>query len=135
MVVLSRLDRERASLERTLESLRQSCGREIVPIQLPIGEERAFKGVVDLVAMKAYTFATDGSGKMTEAAVPADMTDRANAAREALIELGAEADEQLMEKFFDAGTLTQEELVTGLKKATESAKVFPLVCTGGSSNI
>ena len=53
MVVLSRLDRERASLERTLESLRQTCGREIVPIQLPIGEERDFNGVVDLVSMKA----------------------------------------------------------------------------------
>ena len=75
---LNRLDRERASLERTLESLRQSCGRAIVPIQLPIGEEKDFKGVVDLVAMKAYTFAGDGSGKVTEGAVPADMTDAAN---------------------------------------------------------
>src|SRR6185436_18771464 len=96
MVVLSRLDRERASLERTLESLRQTCGREIVPIQLPIGEERAFNGVVDLVSMKGYTFATDGSGKVTEGAVPADMADQANAAREGLIEMVAEADEQLM---------------------------------------
>jgi elongation factor G len=135
IVVLSRLDRERASLERTLESLRQSCGREIVPIQLPIGEERAFKGIVDLVSMKAYTFATDGSGKLTEGAVPGDLTDQATAAHEALIEMVAEADEQLMEKFFDAGTLTHEELVAGLKKATMSAKVFPLVCTAGSSNL
>ena len=106
-----------------------------MPIQLPIGEERDFRGVVDLVAMKAYTFATDGSGKMTEGAVPADMTDAANAAREALIEMVAEADERLMEKFFDAGTLTQEELVAGLKKATHSAKMFPLVCTSGFANI
>jgi elongation factor G len=135
IVVLSRLDRERASLERSLDSLRQSCGRTIVPIQLPIGEERAFKGVVDLVAMKAYTFATDGSGKVTEGTVPADMTDQVNAAREALIEMVAEADEQLMEKFFDAGTLTQEQLVAGLKNATMSAKVFPLICTAGSSNL
>jgi elongation factor G len=135
IVVLSRLDRERASLERTLESLRQSCGREIVPIQLPIGEERAFKGVVDLVAMKAYMFATDGSGKVSESAVPGDLTERVNAAREALIEMVAEADEQLMEKFFDAGTLAQEELVAGLKKATTNAKIFPLVCTAGSSNL
>ena len=97
------------------ESLRQACGRAIVPIQLPIGEERDFKGVVDLVSMKAYTFASDGSGKMTEGAVPADMTDAANAAREALIEMVAEADERLMEKFFDAGTLTQDELIGGLK--------------------
>src|SRR6266540_2308846 len=135
IVVLSRLDRERASLDRSLESLRQACGRTIVPIQLPIGEDRNFRGVVDLVQMKAYTFATDGSGKMTEGAVPAEMNDAATAAREALIEMVAEADEQLMEKFFDAGTLTQEELTRGLKNATASARLFPLVCASGLANI
>jgi elongation factor G len=134
-VVLNRLDRERASLERTLDSLHQVFGRTIVPIQLPIGEENNFKGVVDLVAMKAYTFATDGSGKVTEGAVPGDMTDAVNKAREALIEMVAEADEQLMEKFFEAGTLTQEELLKGLKTAVQSAKIFPLVCTAGRANL
>jgi len=135
IVALNRLDRERASLERSLESLRQSCGRSVIPIQLPIGEEKNFKGVVDLVAMKAYTFATDGSGKMTEGAIPGDMNDAATAAREALVEMVAEADEQLMEKFFDAGTLTQEELVNGLKQAVQRAKIFPLVCTSGMDNL
>ena len=135
IVALNRLDRERASLERSLESLRQACGRTVIPIQLPIGEEKQFTGVVDLVTMKAYTFATDGSGKMTEGAVPTDMTDSANAAREALIEMVAEADERLMEKFFDTGTLTQDELVAGLKQATHSAKIFPLVCVSGYENI
>jgi elongation factor G len=135
IVALNRFDRERASLERSLESLRQSCGRAIIPIQLPIGEERDFRGVVDLVAMKAYTFATDGSGKMTEGDVPGDMTADVNAAREALIEMVAEADERLMEKFFDAGTLTQDELVAGLKAAVGDAKIFPLVCTSGALNV
>ena len=135
IVALSRLDRERASLERSLDSLRQTCGRTVVPIQLPIGQEKQFTGVVDLVAMKAYTFATDGSGKMTEGAVPDDMVSDANAAREALVEMVAEADESLMEKFFDAGTLTQEQLVAGLKQATASAKMFPLVCVSGYENI
>ena len=135
VVVLNRMDRERASLERSLVSLRQSCGRTVIPIQLPIGDEKAFRGVVDLVAMKAYTFETDGSGKMTEGAVPADLAETAAAAREALIEMVAEADERLMEKFFDAGTLTQDELVAGLKLATQAAKVFPLVCASGLANI
>ncbi len=135
IVALNRLDRERASLERSLESLRQSCGRAVIPIQLPIGEEKSFKGVVDLVGLKAYTFATDGSGKMTEGAVPADMADAVTSAREALVEMVAEADEQLMEKFFDAGTLTQDELVSGLKQAVHRAKIFPLVCTSGMDNI
>src|SRR5204863_610017 len=127
IVVASRLERERASLERTLESLRRDCGREIIPIQLHLGEERGFTGVVDLVRMKALTFAADGSGKMTEGDVPAALADRAAKAREELIEMVAEADEQLMEKFFSEGTLTQDELAQGLRSATQAGKVFPLV--------
>jgi elongation factor G len=135
IVAVNRLDRDRASLDRTLDSLRQTLGRTVIPIQLPIGEERNFTGVVDLVVMKAYTFAADGSGKMTEGAVPGNLADAANTAREALIEMVAEADESLMEKFFEAGTLTHEELVTGLATATRAAKVFPLVVTSGLQNI
>src|SRR6187401_271856 len=135
MIVVNRLDRERASVERTLDSVRLTLNRTIVPIQLPIGEERDFSGVVDLVSMKAYTNASDGSGKVSEGAVPADMADAANSAREVLIEMVAEADEALMEKFFEAGTLTQEELIKGLAAATRDAKIYPLVCTSGLSNI
>ena len=135
LVVVNRLDRERASLERTLENVRLTLNRTIVPIQLPIGEEKHFSGVVDLVAMKAYTSANDGSGKVSEGAVPANMAEAANSAREALIEMVAEADEALMEKFFEAGTLTQEELVKGLATATRASKIFPLVCTSGLANI
>lgn len=135
LIAVNRLDRERASLDRTLESMRLTLNRTCVPIQLPIGEERNFTGIVDLVSMKAYTFATDGSGKMTEGAVPGDMSDAVTDAREALIEMVAEADESLMEKFFEAGTLTQEELTKGLAAATRAAKLFPVVCTSGLANI
>jgi len=131
IVVATRLERERASLERTLESLRRDCAREIIPIQLPLGEERGFNGVVDLVRMKALTFATDSSGKMTEGDVPAALAERAAKAREELIEMVAEADEQLMETFFSEGTLTQEQLSQGLRTATLAGKIFPLVCTSG----
>jgi elongation factor G len=135
MVVLNRIDRERASLERSLESLHGSFGRTVIPVQLPIGEEKSFTGVVDLVSMKAYTFATDGSGKVTEGQIPGSLADRASGAREALVEMVAEADDTLMEKFFEAGTLSQEELVSGLRKAVAAARVFPLVCTSGLLNI
>jgi elongation factor G len=135
IVVLNRLDRERASLQRSLESLRGVFGRTIIPIQLPIGEERAFRGVVDLVGMKAWTFATDGSGKPAEAPVPADMESAANSAREALIEMVAEADDTLMEKFFEAGTLTQEELLAGLKRGILAGRVVPMLCVSASANI
>src|SRR4051812_41494238 len=131
LVVLNRVDRERASLDRSLESLRSVFGRTIVPIQLPIGEEKHFKGVIDLVAMKAYTFA---DGKPSEGAVPGDMTGAAQSAREALIEMVAEADDALMEKFFDAGTLTQDELVAGVKGGGASRRILPLVLTSATAD-
>jgi elongation factor G len=135
IVVLNRLDRERSSLERSLASLRELCNRTVIPIQLPIGEEKGFKGVVDLVSKKAFLFQTDESGKFSEAAVPADMTAAVNSAREALVEMVAENDEHLMEKFFEAGTLTDDELIAGLRAATVAAKVFPLVCTSAVLNV
>ena len=134
-VVLNRIDRERASLERSLESLQTAFGRAVIPIQLPIGEEKAFCGVVDLVSMKAFTFTTDGTGKMTEGAIPGEMNEGATAAREALVEMVAEADDALMEKFFEAGTLTQEELLGGLQKGIRAARIFPLMCTSGLLNV
>ena len=135
VVVLNRLDRERASLQRSLASLHEACNRTVIPIQLPIGEEKNFKGVVDLVAKKAYTFQTDESGKFTEGPVPADLAGTVDAAREALIEMVAENDEKLMEKFFEAGTLTDAELIGGLRAATLAGKLFPLVCTSSTINV
>jgi elongation factor G len=133
IVVLNRLDRERASLDRSLESLRAAFGRTVIPVQLPIGEERSFKGVVDLVGMKAWTFAADG--KASEAPIPAELEGAAQTAREALIEMVAEADDSLMERFFETGTLTQEELVGGLKRAVSSRRVFPVFCASAAANV
>ncbi len=135
LVVLNRIDRERASLDRSLQSLRDAFGRAIVPVQLPIGEEKAFRGVVDLVGMKALVYQTDGSGKFAEHAIPDDMAPAAQAARDALVEMVAEADDGLMEKFFEAGTLTQQELVGGLRQATSRGRVFPLLVTSAIQNI
>jgi len=135
LVVLNRLDRERASLERSLESLRTVFGRTVIPIQLPIGEEKSFRGVVDLVGMTSWTFATDGSGTPSEGPIPADMESAVSTAREALIEMVAEADDGLMERFFDAGTLTQDELVGGLKRGVLSGRIFPVLCSSAAANI
>ena len=135
LIALNRIDRDRASLERSLQSLRETCNRAAIPIQLPIGEEKSFRGIVDLVTMKALMFQPDGSGKLSETAIPSDLADAAQAARDALIEMVAEADDVLMEKFFEAGTLTQDELVAGLRQATLRARLFPLVCTSAAANI
>jgi elongation factor G len=135
LVVINRIDRERASLDRTLQALRETCSRTVIPIQLPIGEERTFRGVVDLVTRKAYTYKTDESGSFTEEAVPSDMTAAVDHARESLIEMVAESDEMLMEHFFEAGTLTDTELVEGLRSATIAGKLFPLACVSASQNV
>ena len=135
LVVLNRLDRERASLSRSIESLQTAFGRTVVPVQMPIGEEKSFRGVVDLVGMKAYVYEGDGSGAMKEEPVPANLEAEAGAAREALIEMVAEADDQLMEKFFEAGTLTTEELVGGLRAAVLGRRVFPVFCTSAAQNV
>ena len=135
LIVLNRLDRERASLDRSLQSLREACSRTVTPIQLPIGEEKSFRGVVDLVSRKAFVFETSESGRFREEPVPAGMTADVDAAREALVEMVAEADEALMERFFEAGTLTDDELVAGLKSAIAAAKLFPLLCTSALLNI
>ncbi|MCA1560859.1 MAG: GTP-binding protein, partial [Acidobacteria bacterium] len=135
IVALNRIDRERASLDRSLTSLREVFGRTVIPIQLPIGEERNVRGVVDLVAMKAIAYAADGSGKPSEGPMPPDLSEAATAARDALIEMVAEADDALMEKFFEAGTLTQEELEAGLHRAILARRIFPVVCTSASANM
>ena len=135
LVVLNRLDRDRASLDRSLASLRQVFSRMVIPIQIPIGEESAFSGVVDLVSMKAITFQTDGGGKLTASEVPPDLAETAKTARDALIEMVAEADDALMEKFFEAGTLTEEELGSGLREAILGRRVFPLLCTSALLNL
>ena len=135
LIVLNRLDRERASFERTVASLRETFGREIVPIQLPIGEEKEFEGIVDLVAMKACRFERGGSGRRSDAEIPATIVDTAKTAREALIEMVAEADDALMERFFETGTLSDDELETGLRAAVGRRRIFPLVCTSALANI
>src|SRR5436853_3431045 len=115
-VVVNRMDRDTASFERSLESIHQTLGRMCVPVQIPLGAEKGFKGVADLIQMKAYTYQTDGSGKFTEGAIPADAAGRANAYREKLIQAVAESDEKLMEKFIESGWLSNEDVIAGLKK-------------------
>lgn len=129
------MDRERASASRTLQQLQKKFGREVVPIQVPIGEEQKFCGVVDLVHMKAYQFPADESGQPQEVPIPTDLKDEVEAARGQLVEMVAEQDEALLEKFFAEGSLTETELAEGLSKAVTARKVFPLVYCAGGRNL
>jgi elongation factor G len=134
LVALSRFDRDRASLERSIVALRKSCHRSIFPIHIPIGEGDACTGVVDVVGMKAFTAPVDG-GPAAEGPVPEALMADAQANRTALIEAVAEADETLMERFFEQGTLTDHDLITGLQKAVAAGTLFPAICTAALKNI
>ena len=135
MVIINKMDRDRASFARTLDALQKKFGKNIVPIQLPIGEEKDFKGVIDLVSMKAYQYNADGSGKFDAADIPADMKSEADEWREKLIEKVAEGDDSLMEKFFEQGGLSQEDLIDGLKREIAHHQIYPVVLASASHNI
>src|SRR5205807_6719293 len=107
----------------------------VVPIQLPMGEEHAFNGVIDLVSMKAYKYAGDGSGKYDATDVPAELKSEADAWREKLIEKVAEGDDTLMERFFEQGGLSQEELLDGLKREVSHHQIYPVLLASASHNI
>jgi elongation factor G len=135
LIVINKMDRERSSFTRTLESLQKKFGKNVVPIQIPIGEEKDFLGVIDLVSMKAWKYATDGSGKFEKIEIPADQKAEADDWRAQLIEKVAEGDDTLMERFFDQGGLSQEELLDGLKREVGHHQIFPVVAASASHNI
>jgi elongation factor G len=130
--VVTKLDRERSSFERTLESIQARFDRRAVPIQIPIGSESSFDGVVDLLAMKAIRTARDGTGAVTAGDIPADVADAAAAARAKLVEMVAETDDALMEAFFESGDLANEQIVAGLHRAFLQRKIFPVVCVAAT---
>ncbi len=133
MVLINKLDRENTSFDQALESLRNHFGIKVVPLQLPIGEQAAFRGVVDLVSQKAYTF--EGGNKVQEIAVPADLKERISTYRTQLIESAVESDDTLMEKFLEDEELSDEEIVSVVKKGTRSGQLVPVLCAAASKNI
>jgi small GTP-binding protein domain len=134
-ILINKLDRERSSFDRALESVQSFFGRTAIPIQLPLGAERDFKGVIDLVQMKSYTYTPDGDGKGKEGEIPADMVEAAQKAHEALIEMVAEGNDALMEEYFDKGTLPAEHILDGLRSAVHERRMFPVLCGSALRNI
>jgi len=135
LIVVNRMDRDRANAERVLESIEKAFGRNVIPIELPIGSEKSLSGVVDLVRMKAYTYQLGGDGKGKETEIPANMKDQVQAAHERLVELVAEGDDKLMEEFFEKGTIPEEDLVPALHNAIREDKIFPVIFSSGLGNV
>jgi elongation factor G len=134
-IVINKLDRERSDFNRSLDSVQKVFGRLAVPIQLPVGAEKEFKGVVDVVRMKAYIYTNDGDGKGKEGEVPGDLLDAAQKAHEALIEMVAEGNDALMEEYFDKGTLPPDKIQDGLRLAIRERRIYPVLCASGLRNI
>jgi len=135
ILVVNKMDRENASFERALASIRENFGRLAVPLFLPVGEEKNFAGVVDLVHGKVHRYASDESGKFTEEEIPADLRDEVARRRSELVEMVAELDEKLMEKYFETGDLTPEELTAALKLGVAQDKIFPVLCVSALRNV
>ncbi|HYG10769.1 MAG TPA: elongation factor G [Pyrinomonadaceae bacterium] len=124
IMVINKLDKERADFGAALDSARQTFSRAIVPFTLPIGKEADFRGVVDIVHMKAYEF--DEQGKATEREIPEAGRDVVEKERERLIEVIAESDDALMEKYFENGTLEEADIIPNISKAIAASKLCPV---------
>lgn len=129
-VVINRLDRDNANFSKALASMEAFSSTRLIKVQLPIGEKHDFKGVVDLITMKAYL----GDGK-TASEIPADMKNAAEEARFALVEAAAEGEDALLEKYLENGSLSDEELLRGLKQVILSGRFIPVFCAAGGHEI
>jgi|HubBroStandDraft_5_1064220.scaffolds.fasta_scaffold00248_7 elongation factor G len=133
--LLNWMDRDLASYERALDSVQQVFGRGVVPIQLPIGWEKGFRGVVDLITMKALIYTPDGNGIAKIEEIPQALADEAKLGHETLVEMVAEGNDALMQEFFDQGTLPVHDLVIGLREAVLAKRLFPVMLSSALHNI
>jgi elongation factor G len=131
-IVLNRLDRERGDFARALESINRRLKGRSVPLQIPLGEEAAFRGVVDLVTMKALVWS---DGKVTESAVPPEVAEQVKQYREKLVEAAAETDDDLLNTYLEEGSLEEGQMLAALRTGISEGKIIPVLCASASRNI
>ncbi|WP_163336629.1 elongation factor G [Desulfopila sp. IMCC35008] len=134
IIAVNKMDRERANFEKTMDEIKESLPLSPVVLNMPIGSEEDFKGIVDVVSGKAYLFDGD-KGTMTETDVPSDLEDDLAILRESLMESVAETDDDLLEKFLEEGDLTEEEILSGLRKAVSEGEVAPVCVCAATKNM
>ena len=135
LVHLTKMDRERADFESDLAKLQKSLGREVVALQIPVGKEHEFSGVVDLLSEKLYRYKHDGDGRAKPQALPEELTEETATWRERLVEAIAETDDELLEKYFEEGSLSTEELLTGLRRAVLERQLVPVTMSSGAHGV
>jgi elongation factor G len=133
IIFINKLDRERADFLRTFNDAAELFRPKPVIFQLPIGKEADFKGIVDLISMKAFTY--DNNGKATPCDIPADMQEQVDAEREALVENIAESDDELLERYLEGEVITDDELNTALKNSILKREIAPVLCGSATQNI
>ncbi|MGD2272480.1 MAG: elongation factor G [Desulfobacterales bacterium] len=133
IIFINKLDRERSDFSRTFQDAKDTFSPKPIITQLPIGTENDFKGVVDLIKMKAFIY--NPEGKATETEIPADMQDLVDSEREAFIENVAEADDALIERYLEGETLSDEDIKNALKTGTANQEFVPVLCGSATKNI
>ena len=132
---VSKMDRERANFNRCLADIQKVLSPKAIPVEIPIGAESSFAGVVDLMTLKARKYGNDLSGQFTEGEIPADIKEEVKAAREKLVEAIAESDDALLEKYLEGQELSPEDLSKALRKGVLNRSIFPVLCGSGMKNI
>ncbi len=133
--VVNKMDRENVLFSKVADELRERFGKQVTVVQIPLESGPGFHVVVDILDRKTYTYAQDGSGKVTIGDIPEKIKERVEKMRMELVESVAESDDQLLEKYFEAGELSEEELIKGFKKAVNNRTIVPLLCASATNNI
>ena len=139
IVVVNQMDHPKAGggagLSALTDDLKERWGRACIPVQLPIVDANGFQGIVDLVTMQAFTYAPNGDGRGKTGEIPATVTHAAKEAHEALVELVAEGKDELMEEYFEKGTIPEDHLVGALHEAIRDDRIFPILFCSGETNV
>ena len=135
VLVVNGLDREHSKFDEIVQQTKDHFGKNVFPMQLPINAGPGFNQIVDVLRSELITYQTDGSGKYTESALPEEWQNRVEELHQELIEYVAESDDTLLEKFFDQGNLSEEEMRSGIHQAIQNQSFIPLFCTSAAVNV
>jgi len=133
LIFVNKMDKERADFGKTVEDAVACLEPKPIVVQLPIGAEAGFTGIIDLIAMKAYTYDNEGKGKISD--IPEDLKSDAEAERDSLIENIVEADDKLMERYLEGDSISDEELYGALKKGVIAGTIIPILCGSAIKDI
>jgi len=135
IVFVNKMDRERADFLKTVDDVQKSLSTRAIAVSMPVGAAEEFQGIIDLVDMKARFFKFDEKGTYDETEIPAEYMEEAERLRTGLVEAAAEADDELMEKYLEGETLSNEEILRGLREGTLTKVFTPVFCGSATANI